>query len=292
MFNAADLALRRAAALLPSRAGYALTQRLTPIIGGESRAWIGSRAEEKACALLGSAELSRGVREGFVTEIACDDLDALTATRWPEHRRLAATRVVGGENLPAAGPAVVTSFHFSGGFRVFDVLRARGLRPTFLHAPPRERLDGYAAAMHHARARYFETHLAPPFIPPGAGARDRLDDHLQRGGVVVALLDVAPATLELRDHAPCTLFGRRLRLPVGMVRLAIKNGAPLVPFDGRIEGGLRVLELHAPVLGDDPETLLARTLETFEGVIRARPWAWQSWLDVDGLFANAAASQG
>lgn len=291
MFNVADLALRRAAALLPSRAGYRLTQSLTPVIGGQRRAWIGSQAEEKARALLGSAELSSRVRDRFVAELACDDLDALTAIRWPEQRRLAGTRVAGSENLPTAGPAVVTSFHFSGGFRIFDVLRARGLRPTFLHAPPRESLAGYAAAIHRERTRYFETHLDPPFIPPGAGARDRLEAHLQSGGVVVALLDVAPATLELRDHVGCTLLGHRLRLPVGMVRLAVKNGAPLVPYDGRIEAGERVLELHDPISGDDPEMLLARALETFEGVIRERPWTWQSWLDVDGLFANAAASQ-
>lgn len=289
MFHPTDLALRRAAALLPSRAGYALTQRLTPHLGGEARAWIGSQVEASALSLLENETAARAAGERFVAEVACDDLDALTADRWPEARRLAATRLVGEANLPTVGPAIVTSFHFSGGFRIFDVLRARGLRPTFLHAPPRGELRGYDAALYEARTRYFESHLEPRFIEPGPGARDSLDEHLGAGGVIVALLDVAPAVLDLRDHAECRLFGRPLRLPVGLLRLAVKHDAPVLPYDGRIEAGARVLEIHPAMRAPDPAVLLQEVLRGCERVIRERPWTWQSWLDAASLFENAKA---
>ncbi len=289
MFNASDLALRRAAALLPSRAGYALTRRLTPRLGGDQRRWLGGVVREKALALLGDEELATATGERFTTEVACDDLDAVTSVAWRESRRLAATSVVGPEHLPQVGPAIVTSFHFSGGFRVFDVLRTRGLRPTFLHAPPREVPRGYGATMHELRMHHLRQYLTPPLIEPGPGAREALDRHLGEGGVIVGLLDVAPAMLDLRDHAGCTLLGRRLRLPVGLLRLAIKHAAPVIPYDGRIDRNERVLEFHPPAHGDDPEALLADVLLTCEHVIRERPWTWQAWLDADGFFATAAA---
>lgn len=288
MFEASDLALRRVAALLPARRGYALTRVVTPYLGGERRRWVSSVVRANALRLLGDERLATRTGERFAAELACDDLDAFTAIRWSEERRLGATTVVGADHLPRTGPCVVTSFHFSGGFRVFDVLRSEGHRVTFLHAPPRERPSGYAAAAHAARARYFERHLDPPFIEPGPGARDALDRHLAEGGTVVALLDVAPAALDLRDHAPCELFGRELRLPVGLLRLAARHGAPVVPYDGHIDADRRVLELHEPPTAATPEALLTRVLSVFERVTRARPWTWQGWLDVEGLFAPEA----
>ncbi len=288
MFEASDLALRRMAALLPARRGYALTRVVTPRLGGARRRWISSVVRENALRLLGDERLATRAGERFVVELACDDLDAFNASRWSEERRLDATTVVGADHLPRTGPCVVTSFHFSGGFRVFDVLRSEGRRVTFLHAPPRERLSGYAAAAHAARARYFERHLDPPFIEPGPGARDALDRHLADGGAVVALLDVAPAMLGLRDHTPCELFGRELRLPVGLMRLATRYGAPVVPYDGRIDADRRILELHEPRAAATPEALLTQVLSVFERVIRARPWTWQAWLDVERLFSPEA----
>ncbi|MDG2308363.1 MAG: hypothetical protein P8R42_27615 [Candidatus Binatia bacterium] len=288
MFESSDLLLRRAAAILPSQAGYALTRRLTPVLGGDRRRWLGSVVTQKARDLLGDEHLAAAAGDAFVAEMACDDLDAVTSVAWSDSRRLASTRVVGAENLPASGPAVVTSFHFSGGFRVFDVLRARGFTPTFLHVPPRERLKGYDAAMQNMRMRYLERHLSPPFIKPGPRTRGALDRHLGDGGVVVALLDVSPAAFELRDHTSATLLGRPLQLPVGLLRLAAKHDAPVIPYDGRIEDDRRVLEFHARARGSEPEALLADVLQTCERVIRTRPWTWQGWLDADCLFAEAA----
>lgn len=285
MFTARDLALRRTAALLPSRAGYALTRRLTPVLGGDRLSWIGSVVEEKAREVLQDEELARQAGTRFATEIAYDDLDAFTSVAWSETRRLGSTRVVGDENLPASGPAVVTSFHLSGGFRIFDVLRSRGLRPVFLHVPPRGEMSAYDRAVGRARTSYFEQHLTPPFVEPGPGARDQLDAHLESGGVAVALLDVEPSSLGLRDHVECSLFGRPLRLPVGLLRLAAKHTAPVTTYFGRVEKDAREIELRPSLVSSNPEDLLRRVLAECEAAIRERPWTWQSWLDLERLFA-------
>ncbi len=284
MFGAPDLALRRGAAWLPPAAGYALTRALTPRLdrGRESNAR--AIVERNALRLLGDAASSLCAAQGFVDALACDDLDALTATLWPRRLRLATTRVEGLEALPAGGPAVVASFHLSGGFRVFDVLNAAGRRPTFLwaedHAP---NLSIYGNALRAARRRHLELVLARRWIIPGPGARDALAAHLDAAGTVVALLDVAPKQLGLRDTAAVPFFGRKVEFALGLMRLAAARDLPVVAYDGRLEGGRRVLRFHPPLRSADPLELLAGIVARLEGVVRERPWDWQGWLDLDPL---------
>ena len=286
LFSLVDYAVRRTAALLPERAGYAMTRRATERLGGSARRWIGAEVERQVMQYLGDAEAARTGGQRFVAELACDDLDAITAVQWTRQARLAATRVQGAERLPEKGPAILVSFHFSGGFRVFDVLCSRGLQPTFLHAPPRDP-QGYENRIERLRRDFLTKTLKPGWIVPGPGARDALANHLEEGGVVVALLDVAPGALTLRDRAKGTLLGRPVDLPVGILRLALEKGAPVIPYDGWLDGNRRVLEFHEPARGSDPETLLQEILATCEGVIRNRPWTWQAWLDADRLWATA-----
>ncbi len=289
MFHSADLALRRIASRLPAHAGYALTRRWTPRLGGARRRWIGDAVAANVQRYLGDQALAAQAAGRFVVDIACDDLDAITGFAWSEKARLAATRVEGGEHLPGTGPALVTSFHFSGGFRIFDVLRARGRSPLFLHAPPRSTATSYERALLATRHRYFERDLSPAYVAPGPGARDAIDRRLADGGVVVALLDVSPELLGLRDHAACRLLDRDLRLPIGLLRLAARSSAPVIPYDGRLDGDQRILRFQHPIRGSDPEELLGLVLRACETVIRERPWSWQAWLDADALFGAAPA---
>lgn len=291
MFPDRHLLLRLAAAALPPRLGYRLTARSAGWGAAERIEWVEATVEREATRLLGDPLLARAAAADFAAAIACDDLDALTALAWPRSKRLRHTSVEGLEHLPPPGPAVFVSFHLSGGFRVFDVLGACGFRPTFVLAEGRPLDRLYLRALDRARRRFFRRSLDPAWIATGRGARARLEEHLRSGGCAVALLDVAPAVLGLRDEAPATLFGRPLRLPVGLLRIAERLGAPVIPFDGRIEGWRRVLRFHAPARSGDAEACLASVLATFERVIRERPEAWQGWLDVERFFANGAAEE-
>jgi lauroyl/myristoyl acyltransferase len=287
VFRDRDIWLRLAAALLPQRQGYALTKRWAARSDPARFEWVASVVAQQAERLLQDPELAAAAARGFVPEVACDDLDAVTAVVWPRVLRRRWTDAEGTEHLPASGPVLLVSFHFSGGLRVFEALGER--RTTFLLAENRPGARRYLRVLESLRRRYFRRVLEPPWIATGEGARERLREHLDRGGALVALLDVAPVEIGLRDHVVTELFGRPLRLPVGLLRLAASKRIPVVPFAGRIENGRRVIRFHAAIAGDDPIDLLERVLRSFADIIREQPETWQGWLDVDRLFTVAEA---
>jgi lauroyl/myristoyl acyltransferase len=253
--------------------------------------WIEGVVRREAERLLGDSVRARAAGRGFAAAMACDDLDAVTGVLWPRALRRHSTRVEGGEQLPRNGPVIPVSFHFSGGFRIFDVLAARGLQTTFLMAEGRGNARRYVRVIEGLRRVYLRRWLQPPYVATGAGARERLRAHLAAGGAVVALLDVAPDELGLRDHVVTELFGRPLRLPIGLMRLAASDRIPVIPFAGRIEDGRRVIQFYPALVLDDPVRLLEAVLRTFEGVLRDQPETWQGWLDLDRLFKPGASAQ-
>ncbi len=264
---------------LPARLAHEAGARLTPLLGGARHRHVAAVARAAMERVLGDARLAELASERFAAGLAADDLDALRA--WAVRRP--APRVEG--PLPAPGPALLVSFHLSGGLSVFEALVARGFRPTFLRAPARPGATRYQRAIDAARSRYMGRLLEKPFIMTGPGVRRALAEHLDAGGAVVALLDVPSAALELRDRARGTLFGRAVDLPVGVLRLALERGLPVVPFDARIERGRRTVRFHPAAEGGDVPALLASVLRTLEAVIRERPWDWHAWLEIDHLLA-------
>jgi hypothetical protein len=283
IFDDRDLLRRLGAALLPPSAGYRRTRQATPASAPPIRA-----AVTASVATLFREELATEAGATFLASLACDDLDALTAALWPRAWRERSFVVEGASHLPSAGPLVVASFHLSGGFRVFDALVARGFRPAFLRVPFSGAGSRYQRSIEKARALHFRRVLGECLIEVGPGARERLRAHLAEGGAVVALLDVAPASLGLHDTTAAVLFGREIRLPVGLMRLAVETGASVLPYDGRIENDARILRFHAPVTGSTPEEILRATVAGLELVIRERPWDWQGWLDLEVFLAAAA----
>ena len=173
-----------------------------------------------------------------------------------------------------------------------DLLRASGRNPLFLHAPVEPPSRPYPRRMAEARSDYLRRHFDPAWIEPGPGAREALDRTLSEGGTVVGLLDVAPDRLEVRDRLPGQLLGRPLELPAGLLRLAADHRATVVPYHGRLENDVRILEIEPPLHGRSVEDLVEQTLARCEAVIRKRPWIWQNWLDVDGLFAFRESGPG
>ncbi|MEW6268361.1 MAG: hypothetical protein AB1689_03585 [Thermodesulfobacteriota bacterium] len=289
MFRDRDLALRAAAALLPVAAGEALTRRLTPRSLGDRFAYVAAAVRAAMGDVLGpGAELDAESRR-FVTGLALDDLDACRAWLGRDGDRARSVRREG-EALPRAGAALFVGFHLSGGLPAFDALRAAGFSPTFLCAPPREGWTRYQRAIAAARLGYLRRTLARPWIYTAPGARDALDEHLAQGGAVVALLDVPRAALELRDRVPATLFGRTIEVPAGVVRLARAHGAPIVPFDARLERGARIARFHRPVDAASVEDAVQEIVRVLEAVVRARPGDWHAWLEIDELLAPPAAA--
>ena len=285
MFRDRDLLVRALGTFLPARLGHRLGDVLTPRLGGARDRHVGAVAGAAAAGLLADAAAGEQVDRRFVAALAADDLDACRA--WANVGPPCGAALVEGERfLPAPGPAVFVSFHLSGGLAVFEVLRRRGFTPTFLRAPAPPGATRYARAIGATRLRYLARVLEHPWILTGAGARGALEQHLAGGGSVVALIDVPAQAVELRDRAGGALFGRPLSLPCGLLRLALAQQLPVVPFDGRIEHGRRIVRFHPPATGPDVTTLLAAVLRTLEGVVRERPWDWHAWLELDYLLSD------
>jgi hypothetical protein len=287
MFRDRDLALRAAATLLPPAAGDALTARVTPRLLGERFAYVTAAVRAAMEAALGPDAAAASRR--FVAGLACDDLDACRAWLGRDGDRRRTVRRED-EPMPGPGPAVFVSFHLSGGLPAFDALRALGFSPTFLCAPPKPGWSRYQRAIAHARLGYLRRTLARPWIFTGPGARRALDEHLTGGGAVVALLDVPRAALELQDRAPAVLFGRRFDVPVGLLRLARARGAPIVPFDARIEAGERIVRFHPVVQAVAPEEAAREVVAALERVVRERAGDWHAWLEIDELLGAPLAS--
>jgi len=287
MFRDRDLAARVLGLALPAGAAERASDRLTDLLGGARLRHAGNVAGEAAARLLGDVAAGEGVRRRFVAARARDDLDACRA--WARvGASCADASVVGEHHLPPAGAAVFAGFHLSGGLAVFEVLRRLGFSPAFLRAPTPPGASRYDRVVGAARLRYLARVLRRPWIETGPGVREALDAHLAAGGAVVALLDVPVAALPLRDRATATLFGRPASLPSGILRLALAHGAPVVPFDGAVEGGVRTVRFHPPARGGDPDAVLRAVLPALEGVVRERPWDWHAWLEIDHLLAAPA----
>lgn len=287
MFRDRDLPLRALATLLPGAAAERLTARATPVLGGARLAHAAAVAGDAATRLLGDAA-GDAVRRRWLAALALDDLDACRA--WARVGPSCADATVTGAALPPSGAAVFAGFHFSGGLAVFEVLRRRGFRPTFLRAPLPAHATRYQRAIAHARLGYLARVADPPWTETGPGARAALERHLRGGGAVVALVDVPEDAVQLRDRAPVTLFGRTARLPVGLLRLAGALGIPVVPFDGRVERGERTVRFHLAARGGEPEAVLREVVSVLEGVVRERPWDWHSWLEIEQLLDAAPAT--
>jgi len=296
VFRDRDLPLRLLAAALPAPSGYALTRDLTPLLGGARHRHVASVVRANAAEVLRDDALAAATARGFAASLACDDLDGLTAWLWPRALRLAALRVDGESHLPPAGRAVFATFHIGGGFRVYDALLTRGFRPAVLAALPDPTGNRYRRAIDRARFAYLRRELGDGVLPVGPNA-PRADvrspaSHLARGGAVIAVLDVAPAALGLRDSGRAELFGRPVDLPIGALRLAAGAGIPVVPFDAFLDRGRRVVRFHPAIASADASEILARVAAVMEGAIRERPWDWQGWIDVQRLFAHERAAGG
>lgn len=296
MFRDRDLPLRLVAACLPPRLGYALTRVATPLLGGERLRGVERVVRTHAAEFLGDHPLAEETGRRFAGSIACDDLDGVTARLWPRALRRASLRVEGEENLPPPGRAVFATFHVGGGFRVYDALLERGFRPAVLAAPPAPGGNLYRRAIDRARFSYLRRVLGDGVLPVGPHAgRETVRSpapHLASGGAVIAVLDVSPAALGLRDALATRLLGRRVELPAGALRLAAGAGVPVVPFDARIERGRRVIRFHPRIESRDPQALLDGVVAAMEHGIRERPWDWQGWIDVHALLGSPAEAAG
>nr|WP_240956015.1 lysophospholipid acyltransferase family protein [Wenzhouxiangella sp. XN79A] len=119
---------------------------------------------------------------------------------------------------------------------------------------------------------------------------------LNGGGLIYVLMDQASK----QEGRPRRFLGKCQRTPTGVLKLAERTGAPIVPIDAVERWPRWVFEVGEPLdTGPDLDAMLDAVIDHMERRVRARPalWSWHQrrWKRYhfdDGPSADAAASGG
>jgi lauroyl/myristoyl acyltransferase len=105
-----------------------------------------------------------------------------------------------------------------------------------------------------------------------------------QGDVVVALIVVPPRAGQVT--VPVNLLGRPARLPDGLLRLALREGVPLVPFAMGVDpdSGVRRLDIGTRIAVDDVGAAARAVAADLDALLRRDPAAWHLWTQAGAFF--------
>ena len=234
--------------------------------------------------------------EKFFEVMSCDRVDAYASVLHSWRRLERWIRVSGEERLLAAvaeGRGVLLlTFHFGGGSLIFPYLRSLGLGGHYLSIPlPQVRkAEGW---LQYAFSRQRFAHIARLMeheVIFVGGSKRKIQQALDAGGMVVALLDVLPEFVGVTAWREQTVpfLGRPARFPTSLLSVAARADATIVPFFGWVgadrrrefafEEPRRVTELGASL------TALVGLLEEY---IRRYPYEWHHWPVLQNFYRQA-----
>jgi len=95
---------------------------------------------------------------------------------------------------------------------------------------------------------------------------------LSQGQMLYVLMDQANKA----EGTPRRFLGKPLKMPIGVPKLAMRTGAPVVPIHAESASPRWRFRVDPPLQADSPEQLLDAIIESMESAIRERPelWAW------------------
>lgn len=224
--------------------------------------------------------------EKFFEVMSCDRVDAYASWLYSWRRLERWVRVSGEERLLAAvaeGRGVLLlTFHCGGGPLIFPYLRSLGLGGHYLSIPlPQVRkAEGW---LPYAFARRRFAHIARlmerEVIFVGGSIR-KIQQALDAGGMVVALLDVLPEFVGVtawREQA-VPFLGRPARFPTGLLSAAARADATIVPFFGWVGADRRrEFAFEEPRRVTELDATLTALVGLLEEYIRRYPYEWHHW---------------
>ena len=180
---------------------------------------------------------------------------------------------------PATGPFLAVTFHWGAGLGALAHLANAGHRARFLSgrfADADFGTDVWRVRYVNLRIRAVESVTGARVIYTG-GASQHIDDAFARGTGVVALCDV-PATAG-RSTIAASVNGLRLRMPLGLARLACARGIPVVSFVAGIDRatGTRHLTIDESRTFSDPASLAAALAARLGSQLERDAAAWHMW---------------
>lgn len=246
-----------------------------------------------AALVLGTAPpCAADIGEKFFEVMSCDEIDAYAPLVHPWRRLKKWVRVHGEERLVSPGVErrgmLLLTFHVGGGSLIFPYLRSRGIPAHYLSiALPQVRQLAGRVQYTFGRFRLWGIRRAMrrDIIFVG-GSKEKIRQVLRQGETVVALLDVVPDALHIKDRAEVSLFGRRARFPTGLLTVAAETEAAIVPFFGRVgEDWRRHLSFDAPCRVENVEETLHALVTLLEAYVRRHPQEWHFWPGLHQFYA-------
>jgi lauroyl/myristoyl acyltransferase len=231
--------------------------------------------------------------EKFFEVMNCDEIDAYAPLIHPWRQLRKWVRVTGEERiLPLVADkkgVLLLSFHFGGGSLIFPYLRSHGVSAHYLSIPL-QRIRALSGWVQYVFGRFrlwgIERTTGQKIIFVG-GSKEKIRHVLRQGGVVVAVFDVVPEFLHIREWAEVCFFSRPARFPTGLLSVAAETGAYLVPFFGRVEEDLcRCLYFEEPHYVEREWDTLVSLVGLLEEYIRRYPQEWHHWPGLQDFYTQ------
>jgi hypothetical protein len=193
--------------------------------------------------------------------------------------------VVEGDS-PPAGPCLFLGFHFGTGFWTLRWLRRQGHPVSFLSRPiePGE-FPGAPLCYRFERRRMRQVERAggAPVIYVG-GSVARMQAALRSGISVLGMLDVPPESG--RTDVPVPFMGGQARFPDGLLRLAEREGVPVMAYLCRLDTATGKRRLTLVRVPDGLPDKLAFLVTLLDKAVHEDTAAWHLWAEWPRFFTS------
>ncbi len=193
---------------------------------------------------------------------------------------------------PKAAACVLLTYHWGAGNWVWPSLRDHGISAHFLARRAQGQALGLTRASHwFGRFRGWalrQIGSAGALFTGGSSAAAR--DALSAGRSIVGMLDL-PVQPQQR-FTQLALLDREVRFPLGLARLALETGVPLVLFSVGLDfdSGMRTLRITVLPGNESIDAVMQLYANHLDARLREAPEAWQIWREATAMFVAAPVS--
>jgi hypothetical protein len=184
------------------------------------------------------------------------------------------------------GPMLMLTFHWGAGYWIWRILRSRGIHAHFVaRRPGPGDLGGSRISLYYARLRTWAMRRVGSAGPLFTGGSTPLiEAAFAEGRSVMGMLDLPAGGSRRTRHRE--VLGHPLRMPSGLVDLAVRAGVPVVlvscgldPTDGR-----RRLHLETLPADADADRIVSRYAAHLDRCLNEEPAYWQIWSAAQDMF--------
>jgi len=194
---------------------------------------------------------------------------------------------------PKSGPFVATSMHWGTGLWAMRHIRSLCGPNSLVMRPEAEWGDTVSKPMcvyFRWIERIVERSGGAQPIFTGPGFKKRIEQALEDGQIVMAMLDV-PQSLSRERHAH-NFLGDPAFFASGIIDIAVSQNVPVVPFSIGVDypSGRRRLHIQPPIWGKNTLETMRDIVSYYDQMVRGQPTAWHLWHCHEAFLASSGLS--